>query len=49
MDVLVERLVDRAKNQSITRQAIEKEVGDLKQYIEGKLASANWIEQDRHK
>jgi sigma54-dependent transcription regulator len=34
VDLLVERLVDEAKNQNITREAIEKEVGDLKQYIE---------------
>ncbi|MHC4053408.1 hypothetical protein [Bradyrhizobium sp. 25ACV] len=49
VDVLVERLVDGAKNQNITREAIEKEVGDLKQYIEGKLTAANRIEQDRRK
>ncbi|MDI3560613.1 hypothetical protein [Bradyrhizobium sp. Arg816] len=49
VDVLVGRLVDGAKNQNITREAIEKEVGDLKPYIEGKLAAANRIEQDRRK
>ncbi|BBO03376.1 MULTISPECIES: hypothetical protein [Bradyrhizobium] len=49
VDVLVDRLVEGAKNQNITRAAIEKEVGDLKQYIEEKLATANRIEQDRPK
>jgi hypothetical protein len=49
VDVLVERLVDVAKNQNITREAIEKEVRDLKQYMEGKLAAANRIERDRRK
>ncbi|UPK30956.1 hypothetical protein [Bradyrhizobium sp. 195] len=47
VDVLVDRLVRGAKNQNITRAAIEKEVGDLKQYIREKLATANRTEQDR--
>jgi hypothetical protein len=34
---------------NITREAIEKKVGDLKQYMEGKLAAANRIERDRRK
>ncbi|SDI40836.1 hypothetical protein SAMN05216338_102221 [Bradyrhizobium sp. Rc2d] len=49
VDVLVARLVEGAKNQNIPREALEKEVGDLKQYIEGKLVAANRIEQDRRK
>jgi hypothetical protein len=49
VDVLVDRLVEGAKNQNISREALEKEVGDLEQYIEGKLATANRIEQDRRK
>ncbi|MET4519589.1 hypothetical protein [Bradyrhizobium sp. I1.7.5] len=49
VDVLIDRLVEGAKIQNITREAIEKDVGDLKQYIEGKLAAANRIEQDRPK
>ncbi|MCP3407468.1 hypothetical protein [Bradyrhizobium sp. CCGB01] len=49
VDVLVNRLVEGAQNQNITRAALEKEVGDLKQYIAGKLATANRIEQDRRK
>ncbi|MET4717311.1 hypothetical protein ABIF63_001417 [Bradyrhizobium japonicum] len=49
VDVLVDRLVEGAKNQNIPREALEKEVGDLKQHIEGKLATANRIEQNRRK
>ncbi|RZN33716.1 hypothetical protein [Bradyrhizobium sp. Leo121] len=49
VDVLVDRLAEGAKTQNIPREALEKAVGDLKQYIEGKLATANRIEQDRRK
>jgi hypothetical protein len=49
VDVLVDRLVEGAKTQNIPREALQNEVGDLKRYIEGKLATANRIEQDRRK
>ncbi|UFW45385.1 MULTISPECIES: hypothetical protein [Bradyrhizobium] len=49
VDVLVDRLVEGAKTQNIPREALEAEIGDLKQYIEGKLATANRIERDRRK
>ncbi|NYG46523.1 hypothetical protein GGD67_003994 [Bradyrhizobium sp. IAR9] len=49
VDELVGRLIEGAKTQNISREALEKEVGDLKQYIARKLATANRMEQDRRK
>ncbi|MEK9284705.1 MULTISPECIES: hypothetical protein [unclassified Bradyrhizobium] len=47
--VLVERLVEGAKGQGITQDAMEEEVGDLTEFIRTKLATANQIERDRRK
>jgi hypothetical protein len=49
VDVLVGRLIEGAKGQGITREALEEEVGDLAEYIRGKLSTANQVEQDRSK
>ena len=47
--LLVERLIEGAKGQGITEQAMHDEVGDLAAYIKRKLATANQVERDRHK
>ncbi|OKO91802.1 hypothetical protein AC629_01985 [Bradyrhizobium sp. NAS80.1] len=49
VDELVDRLVEGAKGQGITREALETEVGDLAEYIRDKLATANRAEHDRRK
>lgn len=47
VSVLVNRLVEGAQGQGITREALESEVGDLARYIQSRLANANRIEQER--
>ena len=44
---LVGRLIERAKDQGISQKAMEKEVGDLTEYIHNMLATANKVEMDR--
>ena len=46
---LVGRLIEGAKGEGITEQAMRDEIGDLTEYVQGKLAAANRIEKDRHK
>ncbi|WP_027547823.1 hypothetical protein [Bradyrhizobium sp. WSM2254] len=46
---LVRRLVDGAKEQGISEDALRDEVGDLVEYVRGKLKSANQAETDRRK
>ncbi|MBR0801889.1 hypothetical protein JQ615_41925 [Bradyrhizobium jicamae] len=46
---LVDRLVDGARGQGITREAMESEVGNLAEYIKAKLGAANQDEKDRRK
>jgi hypothetical protein len=45
--LLVERLIEGAKEQGIAADAMQDEVGDLAEYIRGKLETANQIERDR--
>lgn len=47
--LLVERLIEGAKGQGITEQAMRDEVGDLTAYVKAKLATANQVERDRDK
>jgi hypothetical protein len=49
VDVLVRRLIEGAKEQGISEQDMRSEVGDLAEYIRGKLRAANRSEGDRHK
>ena len=49
VSLLVERLIEGAKGQGITEQAMHDEVGDLTAYVRGKLAIANQVERGRHK
>jgi hypothetical protein len=44
---LVRRLVEGAKGQGITEQAMQAEVGDLNAYVRAKLKSANKAEDGR--
>ncbi|MGY8677118.1 hypothetical protein Q2941_04800 [Bradyrhizobium sp. UFLA05-153] len=44
---LVVRLIEGAKGQGISQEAMEKEVGDLTEYVRDKLATANTVERDR--
>lgn len=46
---LVRRLVEGAKSQGITEQSMQDEVGDLTEYVRGKLKAANADEVDRRK
>lgn len=46
---LVHRLVEGAKGQGISEEAMTAEVGDLKEYVRQKLTSANQAEKDRRK
>ena len=46
---LTRRCVDMAKGQGITEQAIRHEIGDVAEYIRGKLRAANNAESDRRK
>jgi hypothetical protein len=44
---LVRRLIEAARAQGVSEQAMTAEVGDLTEYIRGKLASANEAESGR--
>ena len=44
---LVHALIEGAKGQGITEQSMRDEVGDLTEYISGKLADANRNERNR--
>ena len=44
---LVHALIEGAKDQGITEQSLHDEVGDLTEYISGKLADANRDERNR--
>ena len=44
---LVRRLIDGAKDQGISEEAMAREVGDLTDYIRGKLSAANQAEKNR--
>jgi hypothetical protein len=46
---LTERCIDMAKSQAITEEAIRDEIGDIGEYIRGKLDAANQAERDRFK
>ena len=46
---LVRRLVEGAIGQGISEEAMTNEVGDLTEYIRGKLSTANQLEKDRRK
>ncbi|TYL90983.1 hypothetical protein FXB40_30645 [Bradyrhizobium rifense] len=47
VDDLVRRLVAGAKGQGISEEAMTNEVGDLTDFIRGKLSAANQVEKDR--
>jgi hypothetical protein len=44
---LVRRLIEGAKGQGISEKDIQDEVGDLTEYVRGKLMAANKAENDR--
>jgi hypothetical protein len=44
---LVRRLIEGAKGQGISEKDIQDEVGDLTEYVRGKLRAANKAENDR--
>jgi len=44
---LTRRCVEMAKGQGILEEAIHDEVGDIAEYIRGKLGAANQVERDR--
>jgi len=46
---LVRRLVEGAKDQGISEQSMQDEVGDLFEYLRDKLKAANADEADRRK
>jgi hypothetical protein len=48
VDELTRRLIEAAKDQSITEAALRTEVGDLATFIREKLRNANRDEDDRH-
>jgi hypothetical protein len=45
--VLVARLIEGAKGQGISEKSMRAEVGDLTEYIRGKLRAANKAEDER--
>jgi hypothetical protein len=47
VDDLVRRLVEGGKGQGISEEAMANEVGDLADYVRGKLSAANQVEKDR--
>ncbi|WGD55119.1 hypothetical protein QA641_15200 [Bradyrhizobium sp. CB1650] len=49
VDELVGRLIEGAKGQGISQEAMEAEVDDLRGFIRSKLAAANRVEHDRRK
>jgi hypothetical protein len=46
---LVGSLIEGAKGQGISEEAMMREVGDLAEYVRDKLAAANQAERDRRK
>jgi hypothetical protein len=46
---LVRRLVEGARDQGITEQSMQDEVGDLTEYLRDRLKAANAAEDDRRK
>ncbi|MGY3609766.1 MULTISPECIES: hypothetical protein [unclassified Bradyrhizobium] len=46
---LTRRCVEMAKSEGITEKAMRDEVGDLAEYIRGRLKAANKSESDRRK
>jgi hypothetical protein len=46
---LTRRCVEMAKSEGITEKAIRDEVGNLPEYIRGRLKAANKSESDRQK
>lgn len=49
VDELVRRLVEMAQGQGISENAMREEVGDVTDYVRGKLRAANKAEDDRRK
>jgi hypothetical protein len=49
VEVLVGRLIEGAKVEGISEQAMRDEVGDLTEYLRAKLSTANEVEQARHR
>jgi hypothetical protein len=47
--VLARRCVEMAKSLGITEEDLREEVGDVAEYVSGKLCAANQIERDRLK
>jgi hypothetical protein len=45
---LTRRCIEMAKGQGVTEQAMRDEIGDVAEYIRGKLRAANKAESDRH-
>lgn len=46
---LVRRLLEGAKGQGISEESMTDDVGDLTEYVRGKLATVNQVEKDRRK
>lgn len=46
---LVRRLVAAARGQGVSEEEMIAEVGDLPEYVRGKLGDVNQSEKDRHK
>jgi hypothetical protein len=46
---LTQRCIEMAKSQGFTEKAIRDEVGDISEYIRGRLRAANKSESDRQK
>jgi hypothetical protein len=46
---LAQRCIDMVKGLGITEAALREEVGDIEEYIRGKLGAANRAERDRLK
>ncbi|QPF83935.1 hypothetical protein IC762_30470 [Bradyrhizobium genosp. L] len=46
---LTRRIVEAAKGQGITEEALREEVGDVAEYIDGQLKAANRAEADRRR
>lgn len=46
---LARRCIEMAKGQGLSEEALREEVGDVADYISGKLSAANKAESDRRK
>jgi hypothetical protein len=46
---LAQRCIEAAKGQGISEADLKAEIGDLAEYIQGKLKGANNAESDRHR